>query len=81
MRQPHLSRKSNCWDNAPKERLFRSLKTEWIPKLGYHSIEDAKLDVELYLMEYYNQIRPHQFNDGISPCEAEQKLKSMSNIC
>ena len=76
-----MSRKGNCWDNAPTERLFRSLKTEWIPKLGYHSFEEAKLDVGLYLMEYYNQIRPHQFNGGISPCEAEQKLKSVSNIC
>lgn len=80
MRQS-MSRKGNCWDNAPTERIFRSLKTEWIPKLGYHSIEEAKLDIGLYLMKYYNQIRPHQFNDGISPCEAEQKLKTMSNIC
>ena len=79
--QQSMSRKGNCWDNAPTERLFRSLKTEWIPKLGYRSIEEAKLDVGLYLMEYYNQIRPHQFNDGISPCEAEQKLKTVSNIC
>lgn len=79
--QQSMSRKGNCWDNAPTERLFRSLKTEWIPKLGYHSIEEAKLDVGLYLMEYYNQIRPHQFNDGISPCQAENELKTVSNIC
>ena len=64
--QQSMSRKGNCWDNTPTERLFRSLKTEWIPKVGYHSIEEAKLDVSLYLMEYYNQIRPHQFNDGIA---------------
>lgn len=79
--QQSMSRKGNCWDNAPTERLFRSLKTEWIPKLGYSSIEEAKLDVGLYLMEYYNQIRPHRFNDGISPCQAENELKTVSNIC
>lgn len=79
--QQSMSRKGNCWDNAPTERLFRSLKTEWIPKLGYHSIEEAKLDIGLYLMEYYNRIRPHQFNNGISPFAAEQKLKTVSNIC
>ncbi len=78
--QQSMSRKGNCWDNAPTERLFRNLKTEWIPKLGYHSIEEAKLDVGLYLMEYYNQIRSHRFNDGISPCQAENELKTMSNI-
>ncbi|WP_213033311.1 integrase core domain-containing protein, partial [Acinetobacter sp. ANC 3903] len=76
-----MSRKGNCWDNAPTERLFRSLKTEWIPKLGYHSIQEARLDVGLYLMEYYNRLRPHQFNQGFSPYEAEQKLKTVSNIC
>ena len=24
-----MSRRGNCWDNAPMERVFRSLKTEW----------------------------------------------------
>ncbi len=24
-----LSRRGNCWDNAPMERFFRSFKTEW----------------------------------------------------
>jgi|GEM_PF-6645405 len=32
-------------------------------------------------MQYYNRIRPHHFNQGISPYEAEQKLKTVSNIC
>ncbi|KJV43594.1 transposase [Acinetobacter indicus] len=76
-----MSRRGNCWDNAPTERLFRSLKTEWIPKLGYHSIQEAKADIGFYLMRYYNRIRPHHFNQGVSPYEAEQKLKTVSNIC
>lgn len=29
MRQS-MSRRGNCWDNAPMERVFRSLKSEWI---------------------------------------------------
>ncbi|OEE62242.1 transposase [Enterovibrio norvegicus FF-454] len=32
-----MSRRGNCWDNAPMERLFRSLKSEWIPATGYAS--------------------------------------------
>ncbi len=36
-----MSRRGNCWDNAPMERLFRSLKTEWIPTNGYHSVKDC----------------------------------------
>ncbi len=30
-----MSRHGNCWDNAPMERLFRSLKSEWITATGY----------------------------------------------
>ena len=37
-----MSRRGNCWDNAPMERLFRSLKTEWVPATGYMSFQDAK---------------------------------------
>ena len=32
-----MSRRGNCLDNAPMERLFRSLKTEWVPSVGYMS--------------------------------------------
>ncbi len=33
MRQS-MSRRGNCLDNAPMERLFRSLKSEWVPTMG-----------------------------------------------
>lgn len=29
-----MSRRGNCWDNSPMERLFHSLKSEWIPATG-----------------------------------------------
>ncbi|NBJ22735.1 hypothetical protein GT625_29340 [Burkholderia thailandensis] len=29
--QQSMSRRGNCWDNSPMERLFRSFKTEWLP--------------------------------------------------
>ena len=35
-----MSRRGNCWDNAPMERFFRSLKTEWVPRLGYPSLRN-----------------------------------------
>ena len=37
-----MSRRGNCWDNSPMERFFRSLKTEWIPTIGYQSFSEAK---------------------------------------
>lgn len=70
--QQSMSRKGNCWDNAPMERLFRSLKTEWIPKHGYKGFDQAKKDIGEYLMGYYNTIRPHCYNNGIAPVWAEK---------
>ncbi|WP_089153640.1 IS3 family transposase [Photobacterium proteolyticum] len=76
-----MSRRGNCWDNAPMERLFRSLKTEWVPATGYLTQTQAKRDISYYLMDYYNRQRPHQANDGLSPVNAENQLKTMSGIC
>jgi putative transposase len=74
-----MSRRGNCWDNAPMERLFRSLKTEWIPPLGYASLEQAKRDIGQYLMNHYNWCRPHSNNDsGWPPAVAEDRLKLLS---
>lgn len=76
-----MSRRGNCWDNAPMERLFRSLKTEWVPKGGYTSVTDAKMDIGRYLMGYYNKQRPHSTNNGMNPELAEKTLKTMSGFC
>jgi putative transposase len=75
-----MSRRGNCWDNAPMERLFRSLKTEWIPGTGYGSTREARKDIGLYLMGYYNHRRPHTANGGMAPAVAEEKLNSLSGI-
>ena len=62
------------------ERLFQSIKTEWIPTLGCHSLMDVAKDAGSYLMDYYNRRRPHTFNDGISPVVAEEKLNILSGM-
>jgi transposase InsO family protein len=68
-----MSRRGNCWDNAPMERVFRSLKTEWMPAQGYETLEAATKDVSEYLMTYYNTQRPHSYNNGLPPAVAEKK--------
>jgi len=72
-----MSRRGNCWDNAPMERLFRSYKSEWMPSEGYRLFADAKRDIGHYLMDYYNSYRPHQNNNGVAPIIAE-KLNLLS---
>jgi putative transposase len=68
-----MSRRGNCWDNAPMERFFRSLKTEWVPTVGYKNFNEAKQAVIGYIMNYYNQTRPHTYNAGLSPNESERR--------
>ncbi|UVM56768.1 IS3 family transposase [Pseudomonas sp. B21-012] len=75
-----MSRRGNCHDNAPMERLFRSLKTEWIPTVGYMSASLAQQDIGRFLMQRYNWQRPHQFNSGLAPAVAEEKVNAVSGI-
>jgi putative transposase len=76
-----MSRRGNCWDNAPMERVFRSFKSEWMPTTGYRSFTEAKKDIGQYLMDYYNWYRPHQRNGGMTPIMAEEKLNYVSGNC
>lgn len=73
-----MSRRGNCWDNAPMERFFRSFKTEWMPDIGYEGINEAKDAIKDYISGYYSTIRPHSFNDGLTPSAAEARYELAS---
>jgi putative transposase len=73
-----MSRRGNCWDNSPMARFFRSLKTEWVPTLGYGSLAEANSSIVDYIIGYYSQVRPHQHNGGISPNAAEARYWNAS---
>jgi len=67
-----MSRRGNCWDNSPMERFFRSLKTEWVPEMGYRSFAEAQRSVADYITGYYSQTRPHKHNGGVPPNKTEE---------
>ena len=69
-----MSRRGNCWDNAPMERFFRSLKSEWIPSQGYPSPRQAIADVLIYVNQYYNHVRPHSANEYQTPGAREKAV-------
>ncbi|WP_373370586.1 IS3 family transposase [Pectobacterium parmentieri] len=71
-----VSRRGNCWDNSPMERFFRSLKTEWIPAGGYGDKHEAQKQIGLYILSYYNSVRPHHYNGGLTPEESENRYRS-----
>ncbi|SLJ84317.1 transposase OrfAB subunit B [Psychrobacter sp. DAB_AL43B] len=68
-----MSRRGNCWDNAPTELFFRSFKMEWMPEGGYENIAEAKSAIIDYIWGYYQTVRPHRFNDYLSPAEKEKR--------
>jgi putative transposase len=79
-----LSRRGNCWDNSPMERFFRSLKSEWVPEEGYSNFEEAFRSIIDYITGYYSQVRPHWYNNGLTPNESErlfwENFKGVTNF-
>jgi len=62
-----MSRKGNCWDNAPTESFFNSLKNERVHGSRYRNRADAKADVFEYIEMFYNRVRRHSTLGQISP--------------
>lgn len=70
--QHSMSRRGNCYDNAPTERFFRSLKSEWINKTVYDDTTEMQHDIADYIFGYYRKLRPHTFNNQLTPEKKEQ---------
>ncbi len=66
-----MSRKGDCWDNAPMESFWSSMKTEMessVPKTR----DDARHRVFAYIEAFYNPRRRHSTLGYMSPIEFEQ---------
>ena len=70
---PSMSRKGNCWDNAPMESFFHTLKTELVHHKKYATKEDAKRDLFRYIEGFYNRQRIHSALGYLTPEQMEQK--------
>ena len=66
-----MSRKGNCWDNAPMESWFHTLKTELVHHTAYATREAAKRDLFAYIEGYYNRQRLHSALGYLTPEQAE----------
>jgi putative transposase len=68
-----MSRKGDCYDNAPMESFFHTLKTELVHHRHYATREEAARDVFTYIEGFYNRTRRHSAIGYISPIEMELK--------
>ena len=62
-----MSRKGNCWDNAPTESFFNSLKNERVHGTRYDTRDEAIADVFDYIEPFYNRKRQHSTLGYVSP--------------
>lgn len=76
-----MSRRGDCWDNAPVERFFSSLKREWTGDRFYRTRQEAIADVREYVAVYYNSKRLHSTLGYMTPMNYERRLNKVSGIC
>jgi transposase InsO family protein len=69
-----MSRKGNCWDNAPAESFFKTLKYELDMPDRYQSYSQARAVIFEFIEIWYNRKRLHSALDYQSPMQAEQNL-------
>ena len=71
--QSSMSRKGNCWDNAPMESFWGSLKTEWVHHRRFINREQAKREITEYIEIFYNRIRKQARLGYLSPVAFSQQ--------
>ena len=68
-----MSRKGNCYDNAPMESFFHSLKVEQVHHDDYHTRDEARSALFDYIEIFYNRQRLHSSIDYLSPMAFEER--------
>jgi putative transposase len=69
-----MSRKADCYDNAPMESFFHTLKTELVHHRQYETRAEAQRDIFGFIAGFYNRTRLHSAIGYISPIEMELKV-------
>ncbi len=75
--QVSMSRKGNCWDNAPMEGCWAILKTELVHHCRFATHEQAKREITEYIEILYNRIRKHARLGHLPPAAFRQQYYAM----
>jgi transposase InsO family protein len=70
-----MSATGNCYDNAPVESFFATLKCELVNRRRYRTRAEAKLDIFWYIEAFYNRQRRHSSLDYLSPLAYERQYE------
>lgn len=72
--KPSMSRKGNCYDNAPMESFWGTLKSELTHHKRYKSRDEAIRDIQEYIEVFYNRQRIQEKLGYLSPAAYEQQF-------
>ena len=64
---PSMSRKGNCYDNAPMESFWGTLKNELVHHRRYETRAQARREITEYIELFYNRQRRHSRLGNRSP--------------
>jgi len=70
---PSMSRKGNCYDNAPMESFWGTLKNELVHHRRYDTREQARREITEYIEVFYNRQRRHPRLGNCSPATFAQQ--------
>ena len=73
-----MSRKGNCWDNAPSESFFHTLKTELTHHRRYQTRQEAKQEIFEYIEVFYNRQRRHSTIGYLTPMGYEKASRKVA---
>ena len=68
-----MSRRGNCWDNAPVESFFATLKRELVHRRRFQTRSEARAALFEYIEVFYNARRKHSALGYLSPVAFEAK--------
>ena len=70
-----MSRKGDCWDNAPMESVNGTLKVECVHGEHFETREQARQAIVEYI-GYYNTERRHSALGNVAPAEFERRWRA-----
>lgn len=78
--QASMSRKGNCYDNAPMESFWGSLKNELVHHQRYEAREEAIASIQEYIEIFYNRQRRHSRLGYLAPAVFAKKFSKQAGV-
>lgn len=73
-----MSRKGNCWDNAPMESVNGTLKVQCVHDMHFETREQVMREIVQYI-GYYNTECRHSSLGNVTPAQFEQRWHAQAN--